>query len=139
MRRTGGMKHWALLAVLVVQLTLVGIGCSSCRSLPSANPEPLDELKDLVEHSIHQWLDVRIDEDTWSAFNSEEWPGKVSVDDIHSRLVEIADTDTSDRFWDIKRKIDEIRESDLYKRGPPEESEFVRMIAQAMESFLYEE
>lgn len=123
-----------LLATVLMLFSL--LGCTNCTS-PKANPEPIDDLCTLVKDRANQWLDARMDDSAYNLFENPQagWRAASSFQEIQ---LWFDSTFQNTAYWNFMLMIEQIRDSQLYRRGPPSDSEFFQLVYNSLLAYKYE-
>lgn len=129
------MRHSLLVLAFFVVLPFI-----SCCSNPPG-PEPIDNFDRLVQERAEQWLDPRMDDDSWQIFHSQEdiWSNSASLVVLADWFkVNLGDPSGVPVFWDFAAFIQELKGSDLFTRGPPTDAQLLQLLIKALKSYHYE-
>lgn len=124
-----------LLFVLIVPFSV------SCCSSPDG-PEPVENLKQLVDVRVEQWLDPRMDAESWQTFHSQQnvWENSPSLAALSDWfVVNLGQPSGVPELWDFASFIQELKGSELFTRGPPSDAELLQMLIEAMRVYKFEE
>lgn len=123
--------------ILILTLCLIvpAITCCSCKSLPKANPQPVTEVQDLVQKTLGQWVELRMDEDSWTKWQRIQWDTMDSVAEMRVLIL----VTMNDMDWDLAPTIEQIKASGIWTRGPPSEEDFLLWSTETLRSYIYEE
>lgn len=124
------MRHLTFLFLLAVLLAAV-----SCCSPSPADPQPTADLDQMIQRSVHQWLDVRVvDQDQLDRVQAPDadWRTAHSWADLRASSV-------LSELGNVFQIRSQIEESGFYKRGPPSDLEVVLRVRAALDSYIWEE
>lgn len=132
-KRDGELIMVSKYTILVLLGFLVG-----CCSPPAANPHPSNDLSELVERAVHNWLDVRVDEDSFVIIYDDNAGWKNAED---SKAVadwfeaNLGVPEGNIAYWDFNQLDNDIRDSEMYNKGPPSDTVYVLMLIVAIASY----
>lgn len=113
----------------------------SCCSSPDG-PEPVHTFKELVDARVEQWLDPRMDADSWQIFHAQQavWESSPSLAALSDWFkVNLGQPSGLPELWDFASFIQELKASELFTRGPPPDAELLQMLIDAMRLYKFEE
>ncbi len=125
--------------VLSLALLLFFLPLLSCCSTP-AGPEPVEDFDRLVQERVEQWLDPRMDDASWMTYHCQQdtWSNSPSLAALADWFrVELGEPSGVPAFWDFSSFIQELKDSELYSRGPPTDAELLRLLIKAMKEYHY--
>ena len=112
----------------------------SCCNTPTG-PEPIEDFDRLVEERVEQWLDPRMDDSSWLTFQNQQdtWSNSPSLTALADWFrVELGEPSGAPALWDFSSFIQELKNSDLYSRGPPSDAHLLQMLIESMKKYHYE-
>lgn len=113
---------------------------SCCGTQPG--PEPIQEFDLLVQERVNQWLDPRMDADSWDTFKSQEseWSEVLTLTALVNWFKDnLGDPSGTPALWDFGRFIQQLKDSSLYQeRGPPSDAELLGLLINALKTYKYE-
>ncbi len=132
------MRNFILpLALLLLFFSFVG-----CCSRPTTEPEPVDNFARLVEERVEQWLDPRMDDPSWLTFHGQQdtWSNSPSLAALADWFhVELGIPSGIPAFWDFASFVQELKDSNLYSRGPPTDAELLHLLVEELKKYHYGE
>jgi len=123
-----------LLIIPLLSFFLIN-GCCQPKML---DPKPSKDLSELVTRSVHNWLDVRMDDNSYQKIYADDaqWKKAQSVAEVADWFEDnLGIPLNQSELWNFHQLDNDIQASELYQRGPPSPQDYLSMIKTAIESY----